>query len=49
VSYLEQETDHWIKESAETAKPLDADQARQRALEQMCRVIFNLNEFMYTD
>jgi len=30
-------------------KPLDRDQAHRLALIQMCRVIFNLNEFVYTD
>jgi hypothetical protein len=30
--------------------PADADQAKARRLpQQMCRVIFNLNEFAYTD
>ena len=30
-------------------KPFDRDQAHRLALVQMCRVIFNLNEFVYTD
>ena len=46
VNYLKRETEIWIKESA---KPLDGDAARQRALQEMCRVIFNLNEFLYAD
>ena len=28
---------------------LESGEARQRALRQMCRVILNLNEFVYTD
>ena len=32
-----------------TGKPLTPAEAHRRALIQMCRVIFNLNEFVYTD
>jgi hypothetical protein len=49
LSYLQQEADNWIKESASTASPLDANEARQKALQEMCRVIFNLSEFVYAD
>ncbi len=49
LDHLQQETDNWIKESAPTASPLDANEARQKALQEMCRVIFNLNEFVYAD
>ena len=36
-------------ESLITAERLDPENARLRALEEMCRVVFNLNEFVYTD
>lgn len=49
VRHLKQETDDWIKEWAQTAKPRDRDEARLKALQEMCRVIFNLNEFVYAD
>jgi hypothetical protein len=43
LGYLKQEAEGLVREAVpETA-------ARQRALVQMCRVIFNLNEFVYPD
>jgi hypothetical protein len=49
VQFLQQEAESLIKESAAAGKPMGAVQARQRALQQACRVIFNLNEFVYAD
>ena len=43
TAFLERETRALQKEGV--AEPV----ARQRALEQVCRVIFNLNEFVYAD
>ena len=39
----------WRYVELRTASPLDANEARQRALQEMCRVIFNLSEFVYAD
>ena len=41
----------WNRERTELLEQQDvtADEARQQALVQVCRVIFNLNEFVYTD
>jgi hypothetical protein len=36
-------------ESTKKGKSLTAADARHQALVQLCRVIFNLNEFVYTD
>jgi len=49
VRFLREEADHLVKEAAAKGRPVVPSEARQRALEQMCRVIFNLNEFVYTD
>jgi hypothetical protein len=49
VQFLMKETEGQIRESAEKGTPLPPAVARQRALEQMCRVILNLNEFVYAD
>jgi hypothetical protein len=49
VNYLQQETANLTQETAQTALLLDDSTARQRALQEMCRVIFNLNEFVYSD
>jgi hypothetical protein len=37
------------QESKALAAKADPPSARRQALEQVCRVIFNLNEFVYTD
>jgi hypothetical protein len=39
----------YLTAEAEEARSESAADARQRALVQMCRVIFNLNEFVYAD
>jgi hypothetical protein len=46
LRFLRDEADGQRKEAAQ---PLPAGAAERRALRQMCRVIFNLNEFVYTD
>ncbi len=38
-----------VTEAAAASSPLAPETARHRALEQLCRVIFNLNEFVYPD
>ena len=47
AAFLSREADAWIGES--NGRPRDAAMARRHATEQMCRVILNLNEFVYTD
>jgi hypothetical protein len=49
LRYLEQETAALLQDPAPTTKPMDPSRARERALAAMCRVLFNLNEFVYTD
>jgi hypothetical protein len=48
VEFLATEAAHLAQESAGTGA-LTAPVARKKALEQLCRVIFNLNEFVYPD
>ena len=38
-----------VAEAAAASSPLAPQEARHKALEQLCRVIFNLNEFVYPD
>jgi hypothetical protein len=47
--FLQREADKLVKESADSATPLPAETARHWALVQLCRVLFNLNEFAYVD
>ena len=47
--FLAAETARRIKESAEAGAAFDASAARHVALVQLCRVVFNLNEFVYSD
>jgi hypothetical protein len=49
VQFLKQETDNQVKGPTEKGKGLDAKVARQKALQQMARVLLNLNEFVYAD
>jgi hypothetical protein len=49
TDFLQQQTENLVREATAAGQALVAKEARQRALEQMCRVIFNLNEFVYTD
>ena len=43
TEFLQRETESLLQES------LDIKEAKRRSLQQMCRVIFNLNEFAYPD
>ncbi len=47
--FLENEKDLLIKESTQTTQVISHETARTRALVQMCRVVLNLNEFVYPD
>jgi hypothetical protein len=47
--FLAAEQARLIEESAGSSAALEPETARQRAREQLCRVIFNLNEFVYPD
>src|SRR5262249_11294598 len=49
LAFLERETKQRLAEFTQTPSPADQEKARREALEQMCRVIFNLNEFAYSD
>ena len=47
TAFLNREAAAWIREPS--GRPRDSAMARRHATEQMCRVILNLNEFVYTD
>jgi hypothetical protein len=47
--FLAAETARQTEVSAAAGSALDRNAARHRALVQLCRVIFNLNEFVYSD
>jgi hypothetical protein len=47
--FLATEAVRLIEESVKSPAVLDAQTARQKAVDQLCRVIFNLNEFVYPD
>jgi hypothetical protein len=49
LRFLSKETVAVVAERAGRGKPIPSALGRRRALEQMCRVIFNLNEFVYPD
>lgn len=49
VEFLKREAEGQIKEVSSQGKPMERKEAEQRALVQMCRVMFNLNEFLYPD
>jgi hypothetical protein len=49
LSFLKREAEQRLKEVSGQPSPADYERARRGALEQMCRVILNLNEFAYTD
>ena len=49
LAFLERETKQRLLESSGTPSAADQTKARREALQQMCRVIFNLNEFAYAD
>ena len=48
-AFLRKEAEKLKKESSDQGKLFAEDVARHRALVQACRVIFNLNEFVYAD
>ncbi len=47
--FLNEEAERLMSDSAGAFEPLAPETARQLALQQMCREIFNLNEFVYAD
>ncbi|MGE5192358.1 MAG: DUF1549 and DUF1553 domain-containing protein [Deltaproteobacteria bacterium] len=49
LEFLAAEAAGLAEESAGSAAPQEAATARHKALDQLCRVIFNLNEFVYSD
>lgn len=49
LDFLDSHTKRKLVEHAADSNPIHMEKARKRALEQMCRVIFNLNEFVYPD
>jgi hypothetical protein len=49
IAFLERQTEKLAKETGEHGKAISPDAARHEALVQLCRVIFNLNEFVYPD
>jgi hypothetical protein len=49
LTFLKREGEQRLKEAFGQSSPADYERARRGALEQMCRVILNLNEFAYTD
>jgi len=49
LAFLEQESKQRLGEHSGAPSATDPTKARREALQQMCRVIFNLNEFAYAD
>jgi hypothetical protein len=49
VQFLAEETGRLRVEAAQSESPLSEAHARRLARVQMCRVVFNLNEFVYPD
>ena len=47
--FLAEETANQLREAAAASKSVSADEAVHAALTQMCRVVLNLNEFVYPD
>ena len=47
--FLAEETTSHFREAAAASKAVSADEAAHAALTQMCRVVLNLNEFVYPD
>ncbi len=47
--YLAEETASQLKEATAASKFISTDEAAHAALTQMCRVVLNLNEFVYPD
>jgi len=49
TTFLAHESASLVEESRKKGLPIRRDAAKRKALEQLCRVIFNLNEFVYPD
>jgi Protein of unknown function (DUF1549)/Protein of unknown function (DUF1553) len=49
LGFLKREEEQRFREVSRQSPSADRERARREALEQMCRVILNLNEFAYTD
>jgi hypothetical protein len=49
LDFLKRQEALRLSEVSGQASPADQERARREALEQMCRVILNLNEFAYSD
>jgi hypothetical protein len=49
LQFRKQEAERVLAESAKDSRVISDAEARREALDQMCRVIFNLNEFVYSD
>jgi hypothetical protein len=49
VAFLDQEASSRLAEAARDGSPLTIAEARHKALVQLCRAIFNTNEFVYPD
>jgi Protein of unknown function (DUF1553)/Protein of unknown function (DUF1549)/Planctomycete cytochrome C len=49
LAFLERETKQRLAEFSGQLSPSEEARARREALQQMCRVVFNLNEYAYTD
>ena len=49
LEFMASEAARLVAEAAGSEAPVTAPVARKKALEQLCRVIFNLNEFVYPD
>jgi Protein of unknown function (DUF1553) len=49
ASFLEQEFQGQLSDAAQARSPRTLVQARHEALVQLCRAIFNMNEFVYPD
>ena len=49
LAFLQRETEQRLIEYSGTPSATDQAKARREALQQMCRVILNLNEFAYAD
>ncbi len=49
LGFLERESRNRLAEGARAEGALTGDQARHEALVQLCRAIFNMNEFVYPD
>jgi hypothetical protein len=47
--FLDREARDLVADSAGSSEPIDPEGAGRLALEQFCRVVFNSNEFAYTD